>query len=219
VDLSTGEKLNLLPLLPPYLTVKSDTQTMNRRNFSLTRLRFSLKHFNDILSLKGQSPLVGILRSIAIIVGMRLTPGRIRTIVILVRRISHLMATQGPKGTCLTLKSSAVLLQQSLGGHRIANPRLISGMAVSRGGSLPRIILAQHRAEIRGGDAKLAKFYLSVLNVYREIEYDSVPGLKSITEPDFGTHAIDRQIYALIPWFVRLFVFKRMSFDQMMVRL
>jgi len=178
----------------------------------LTRLRFDISKFNDMCLVKGARPIINILKGMLIVSGLRVTLGKIKTIVSLCRTLNHLIETQGPRGACLHLKAAAVSLQQALGEYYIADVSKIAGARPSRNRKgLPRLILRDHRNCIRAHEFAIARFYLTFFNLYRNMLYLGNPGLKSITDPGSGTGALDSIIYEYIPRFVRLFVFDRIS--------
>jgi hypothetical protein len=178
----------------------------------LARLRFDIKSFNDMCLVKGARPLVNILKGMLIVGGLRVTLSKIKIIVLLCRTVNRLISTQGPKGACLHLKTCSVSLQQALGEYYIKDVATISGVRPSRNRKgLPRLIHPDHRIAIRNRDFKIARFYLTFFNLYRNMLYLGTPGLKSIIEPSIGTGAVDSIIYDYIPNFVRLFVFDRIA--------
>jgi hypothetical protein len=178
----------------------------------ISRLRFNLEKFNDMCSVKGARPLINILKSLLIIGGLRVTSGKIKTIVFLCRTINKFYRANGPKGTTLYLKACSVSLQQALGGYIVADPANIAGPRLSRNRKgFPRLISIQHRVELRNGASDIARFYLTFFNLYRNIVYLGTPGLATITEPDFGTHTLDNVLEDMIPNFMQLFVFDRIA--------
>jgi len=168
-------------------------------------------------SVKGARPVVNILKSMLILSGLRVTSGKIKTIVILCRVLNSLYRSQGPKGAALHLKAASVALQQSLGGYLVDDIGRISGCRPSRNRSgFPRLILAQHRIDIRAGESDIVRFYLTFFNLYRNLLYVGTPGLKSIVEPDSGSHAVDVALIGFLPSFMQRFVWDRMSREHLL---
>lgn len=100
------------------------------QNF-VTPMCLTTNKFNDLLSVKARPRLVNACKNATILIGMAITPSRIRIIIVFLRKLSALYNNSGPKGTVLFLKAAAVSLQQSLGGMKISNPREISNATVS----------------------------------------------------------------------------------------
>lgn len=82
----------------------------------------------------------------------------------------------------LYLKTAQLLLMQSQAGMKVENPRTL-GSAVRRTRSgMPTIIPAHHRARIRMGDPTLLRVWISLLSLYRVIEFPGTLKLATITE-------------------------------------
>jgi hypothetical protein len=185
-----------------------------------TPLRLVTTNFNAFLSVKAGTRLINAFKAIVISIGVAVTPSRIRLIVLFLRTITRLYKTQGAKGLVLNLKTSAVLLQQSIGGHIIPHPRLVSKTAVARSkAGLPRLIPAQARMAIRNGDVALMRLYLSLFNTYRLITFVGKVDIQSITAPSIGNHTMDEYMLKAIPVFVEKFVFASVSPATLLLRL
>jgi len=106
--------------------------------------------------------------------------------VVIAKDLRAVARSQGIKGLTLYLKTSSVLLQQSVAGHRIVNVSEV-GPRVSRTGSgLPRLIPARHRQIIVNrypGCYILIKYYLSIFYIYRVLEFPGKLKLETITNP------------------------------------
>lgn len=107
------------------------------------------------------------------------------------------------RGLVLYLKTTTVVFQQCVNGHILTDVTPISGIRVSRTNTgYPRIIPVIHREMIRNGDTKLMKFYLTMFNLYRILEFDGRLKLHTITAPSTGKHLKD--INKFVPNFVEL---------------
>jgi len=72
------------------------------------------------------------------------------------------------------------MLMQSQAGMVIQNPRTL-GAAVARNRSgVPLLIPSLHRARIRGGDRKLLQVWVSLLSLYRVVDFPGVLKLETI---------------------------------------
>lgn len=110
----------------------------------------------------------------------------------------------GPKGLTLYLKTVGVLLQQYLGDHKLTDPGLVSKVRPSRTNrGLPRIIPVQLRRAIRANHFYTIKWCLTIINLFREIDYVGAPKLSTITQKNTGDMAVLVDLLALIPTFMR----------------
>lgn len=145
-------------------------------------------NFNAMLGVKARPLLRKVFLGITAACKVRVSKSKFLQLTLLVSRLAYLRRTLGPKGLCLYLKAAFVLYQQSLGGHKLSDPRSVSGgLSVSRCNSgIPRIIPRELRREIRLGNTASMKLVSSILNVYRDIDFPGVPKLNTIIAPFSG---------------------------------
>lgn len=99
------------------------------------------------------------------------------------RRVTGLYRRLGSKGLAMYLKVAYVLLQQSIGGYK-SSPFDIGKMNVARNRKgIPRIIDRRDRALISQGDVTIMRLWLSLLGLYRVIEFKGTLKLQTITAP------------------------------------
>jgi len=99
------------------------------------------------------------------------------------KNVRRIYKSSGPRGLAIYLKASYVLLQHAAGGM-VDNSPWALGANVSRSRrGIPRLINPQHRRLIRQGDVRIIGFWLSLLGLYREIEFRGALKLKTITDP------------------------------------
>lgn len=182
-------------------------------NNTLLRLHFSLENFHDMFTVKGGRSLVNILKGMFIMCSDRITPGSIRYIVHFIVFAKRLLKSQGRKGLVLYLKACGVSVQQAIGGHVVHDPRRL-GAAVARSNTgLPRFIPQHIRIRIRAGDPVAIRITLTLINLYRVIEFPGTLKIKTITQPSKGHGGLDSQIESYLPLFVKLFIIDR-GFDE-----
>lgn len=105
-----------------------------------------------------------------------------RVIWAFLRSCRRLHKASGAIGLVLYLKTAQLILMQSMAGMKVQNPRTL-GSAVGRTrGGLPTIIPAHHRARIRMGETTLLRVWISLLSLYRVIEFPGTLKLATITE-------------------------------------
>lgn len=80
------------------------------------------------------------------------------------------------------LKTSSVLLQQSVAGLRAPGQPLGAAVSTTRQG-IPRIIPRELRARIRSRDRQVIRTWLTIFNLYRIIEIPGKLKLSTITDP------------------------------------
>jgi hypothetical protein len=120
----------------------------------------------------------------------------------MISRILYIYRNNGPKGTVLYLKTCGVLLQQSLGDHKLVDSGLVSKVRPSRNNKgLPRIIPAVLRRAIRHDHFNTIKWVLTIINIFRDIDYVGAPKLGTITQPNTGDMAVYPVLLEYIPIF------------------
>jgi len=154
----------------------------------LSAFQFVIKgHVNAMASVKGGWALIKRVISLFPIIGLHTTSSRVRAVFVTLKHISRAFYHNGPKGACLLLKVNAVILQQSIGGHRVPDITSIGCRVKRNHAGLPRLIPRVHRGAIRAGDTALVRFYLSLFSIYRLIEfngnYDVNKLIKTIISP------------------------------------
>jgi hypothetical protein len=174
---------------------------------TLLKLRFNLENFQGMFTVKGGRPLVNILKGLLITAGARLTPSIIKYICHFIVTMRRLYRAQGVVGLTKFLKSAGVILQQSLGGHKIHDlGRLGPRVSRTRRG-LPRFIPILIRERIRRDDFVAIRCTLTLINLFRVFEYVGSLSIKTITAPNKGHGGMDFKLHSFIPRFIRLFVF------------
>lgn len=135
---------------------------------------------------------------------VQLRRSKVAGLYLMMSRILFLYKTMGPKGLTLYLKTVGVLLQQYLGDHKLIDPAKISKVRPSRNNrGLPRIIPIQLRRAIRENHFNTIKWVLTIINLYREIDYTGAPKLSTITDRNSGDMAVFVDLLALISVFIR----------------
>lgn len=127
-----------------------------------------------------------IFKKIKLISGGNLSLSLIHKIKKFNSRLRNILLTRGRKGLVLYLKTSAVLLQQSISGHYHPDGMDIGARISRTSYGLPRIISANHRILIRNkrpGYTILIKFYLTIFSIYRVLPLEGIPKLSTITDP------------------------------------
>lgn len=172
------------------------------KTLRLSALSFTKSNANAMISVKGGTPWVNIVVRLLTPLGFSITRARVRATVVLLRNFYKIGQCQGIKGLTLYLKANAVLMQQSLGGHMIKDASKL-GPKVSRTNvGLPRAILREDRLRIRSGETRLMKFYLTIFNIYRVLDFPGTMKLKSITGAFTGKYKLVSEILQYIPAFV-----------------
>jgi hypothetical protein len=93
------------------------------------------------------------------------------------------MRTQGEKGAVLHLKSCQVLLQQSIAGYKVADLTELKRRVSRTKAGMPRIIPAGVRRRIREGDIQSLKLWMTLLGMYRILEFRGKLSFSTITDP------------------------------------
>lgn len=141
-----------------------------------------LKSINAMASVKGGYSLVRIVNLLIPAIGIRSTRAKVRCIIVFLRHTYRLFKHNGAKGACLILKVYAVTLQQSIGGHLVKDLTELKFRVARTNRGVPRVIPVQLRQAIRSGDALVIRFYLSLFNLYRMIEFKGDFRLASLSK-------------------------------------
>nr|WAY16590.1 putative RNA-dependent RNA polymerase [Rhizoctonia solani mitovirus 113] len=178
---------------------------------ALLRSRFNPDKVLDYLRVKAGAAIVAHLKGISLFAGAIHTVSTVRQLLTFARVCSHILATQGRKGLVLFLKTSTVMLQQSLGGH-VTHSLTSLGPRVSRTkAGLPRFLNAQYRMRIRAGETAAIRLALTLVNLYRVIKYPGNLSWDTIIKENSGDNTIVPYLQGMIPLFVSLFVSARFS--------
>lgn len=137
---------------------------------------------NAMASLKRGKILAGKMLCIFPILGLHTTVSRVRSVFYFVSLVYALVRNMGPKGACLMLKVYAVTLQQAIGGFKVKDITALKFRCSRTNSGLPRVIPAIHRSLIRSGDTGMIRFYLTLFNLYRLMEFRGDFRFKSLTK-------------------------------------
>lgn len=148
----------------------------------ISAFKVHLKSINAMASVKGGYSLVRIAVMLIPAIGIRSTRAKVRSILVFLRHLYRLFKYNGAKGACLILKVYAVTLQQSIGGHVVRDLTELKFRVSRTNGGLPRVIPVQLRKAIREGDTHVIRFYLSLFNFYRMIEFKGDFRLASLSK-------------------------------------
>jgi len=170
-------------------TLNSNLLKLKLRAAALARLRVSsgvlitLDKINGTFSVKAKGLLAGVFKRILPAVGLEITYPMMGAILLFIQRCKDIHKAQGMPGLVKYLKSAGVLLQQALAGQVLKDAGTL-GPRVSRNASgLPRFIPRLHRARIHNGDLRLAQFWLTLINLFRVLEFTGKVNLRTITDP------------------------------------
>lgn len=170
-------------------TLNNNLLKLKLRAAALARLRISggflitLNKINGTFTVKGKGLLAGAFRRMLPAMGLKVTFPMMGAILMFIDRCKYIHKTQGMPGLVKYLKAAGVLLQQALSGHVLKDCGTL-GPRVSRNQSgLPRFIPVQHRARLRQGDLRIGQFWLTLINLFRVLEYKGKVNLGTITDP------------------------------------
>lgn len=169
----------------------------------LSAVRFKSVDVNAMTTVKGGTYWVNVVIRLLPSIGLSVTGPRVRAVVVIFRKFSFLASTQGIKGLVIHLKACSVLLAQASGGHNIKDSGKLNCRISRTNKGIPRFILASDRLMIRQGSLALEKFYQTVFNLYRILDYLGKPKLETITAPlSVPSAPIIMELKPLIPHFV-----------------
>jgi hypothetical protein len=137
---------------------------------------------NATFSVKAKGVLLKLFVRIGAAIRLNITQHRIRVILLFINRCKHLYRHRGAKGLVNYLKASQVLLQQSLGGMVLSDTAELKCRVSRNNAGLPRIISPEDRSLIRRENTKIMKYIMTLLALFRVIEFAGSLKLKTITD-------------------------------------
>lgn len=136
-----------------------------------------------MLRVKAGRPLVNHLLKMVLLVKGSIETSLVRVIVSYVRFLFRLRKQNGTAYTAKYLKASVSLLMQALSGEPHQSTRTL-GLAVSRTNrGIPRFIPAVHRIHIRSGNLFYIRLWLSLISIYRVLDFIGKLNLSTIITP------------------------------------
>lgn len=142
---------------------------------------------------------------IALVVIGRRTDGIVRISLSISRSCYQIVAKNNVKFLVLYLKACHVLVMQSAAGMKIPATQSL-GVAVSRTRKgVPRILPSLLRSKILAGDPRAIRLSLSLLALYRVLEFPGKLNLSTITQPGKDWSGLRPEILRAISvfWAVR----------------
>lgn len=149
-------------------------------NYSRAILKRLVPSFVGMLRVKAGRPLVGIMLKMVLLVRGSINNSLVKVIVSFVRFLHVLIKQNGAAFTAKYLKASTSLLMQSISGKKHNSSQEL-GLAVSRTNrGLPRFIPAIHRSHIRQGNLFYIRLWLTLISVYRVLDFFGPLSIKTI---------------------------------------
>lgn len=190
-------------------------KNLNNKFFikQISAFKIMFKNINDMASVKRGRFLARIVLLVLPVVGTSTTCAKVRSIYVFLNKLHSLFHANGAKGACLILKVYAVILQQSIGGHVVPDLTELKFRVSRTNRGLPRVIPAVHREMIRKGDKAMIRFYLTIFNLYRVIDFKGDMRVKSLVKTiispavqakDFLT--LKAQLLLFVPIFFKMLV-------------
>jgi len=141
-----------------------------------------IESFNGMVTRKGGRQLIGWFKqSILGLVDGKLG-SYIGAIAAFAFWFNRLRLGRGIKGVVLHMKTSQVLLMQSIGGDRVSDLTELKVRVNRSRSGLPRIIPVLHRRRIIAGDRTVIRFWNTLFGVYRVLEFPGILKTKTITD-------------------------------------
>jgi hypothetical protein len=169
---------------------------------------FTTNIINDTFSVKSKGALLTLFVRLVEVIGLRISSYKVRVILAFIFKLSKLYRHRGMKGMVLYLKACQVLFQQSLGGMRLGSDLNELKVRPSRTkAGMPRIVPAQWRFQVRQGDTLIMKLIMTLLALYRVLEFPGKLKLSTITDSFKGSLRANSKYWRVInniPNFVKL---------------
>jgi hypothetical protein len=150
-------------------------------NYSKSILRKLVPSYVGMLRVKAGRPLVNHMINMVLLVKGSMETSLVKVIITYVRFLHYLIKQNGPAFTAKYLKASVSLLMQAISGDAHKSSHSL-GVAVSRTNrGLPRFIPKIHRNHIRMGNTFYIRLWLTLISVYRVLDFTGKVSLKTIT--------------------------------------
>lgn len=136
-----------------------------------------------MIQVKLGRPLVTTVLQWLVLVGARINRSIAKVVITTLRHFYLLQRRGGIRFLVIYMKAASVLVQQSVAGQRLTDMSALGcRMSRTKGGGLPTFIPALHRARIRNGDPIMIRLWLTLLGLYRVLEFPGKFKLDSITD-------------------------------------
>lgn len=130
----------------------------------------------------GGRSLIGWLLGAVADVGGKVSKFRVTAIVIFSFRVAQIYKNEGVKGVVMTLKTSHILLMQSLAGYRILDQSPLKRRVRRDRTGIPLWIPRASRDMLRRKDNGIVRLWTSLLALYRVLDMPGKLNLNSITD-------------------------------------
>jgi hypothetical protein len=158
-----------------------------------------------MLRVKAGRPLVNTLLALVIPCGGKKNHSWLRILVTLLSHFNKVRLAQGAPGLVKYLKACALVTQQVLAGQRLHDMGPLGARMGRSKAGLPRCLPVGVRHRLLQGDYVLAKFLLTVFNMYRVIEFIGPVKTSTITDPSRAVPGFEATLDKYIKGFTRLF--------------
>jgi len=132
---------------------------------------------------KAEAKLAGLLLRVVPIVFGHLTLSSVKVTWGFAKNVAKMYRAMGSKGTAIYLKACYVLTQHAAGGMRDLSPWALGANVSRTRRGLPRLINPQQRSLIIKGEVAPVRFWLTLLSLYRVLEFKGTLKLATITKP------------------------------------
>lgn len=192
--------------LPGYVQVRpSNTRSQAARQLAARFGRIRALDFDAMLRVKAGRPLVNSLLSLVIPCGGKKNHSWLRILMTLLSHFSKIRKAQGAPGLVKYLKTAALMTQQVLAGQRLHDVSPLGARSGRSKTGYPRFLPVGVRQRLIAGDYVLAKFLLTVFNMYRVIEFIGPLKTSTITAPSKAVPGFESTLDKYIPGFTKLF--------------
>jgi hypothetical protein len=137
----------------------------------------------DMLVRNGGRAMVWVLRLGLIPLAVRARASDVKSMLHFSRFCYRHGKSSGVKHLVLYLKASQVLLQQSIGGQRLADTRPLKVTVGRSRSGIPLLIPRADRVKIRSLDARCIKMWMTFLGLYRVLGFPGKVSFDTITRP------------------------------------
>jgi len=143
----------------------------------------ALKTISGMIPVKGGRPLLGVLSRVVPLVARTINKSWVKVCLVYSNKLYLLWKHGGMAYVSAYLKTSSIMLQQSVGGQRVHDLGPFGARVSRTVAGCPRIIPALHRERIRKGDSTVIRGWMTMFGIYRILEIPYKLKLNTITDP------------------------------------
>lgn len=166
---------------------------------------FDLSKVNAMMAVKSRhNPMLSTLLRLLVACGGKISPSYVKVTVVFLNFCRRILLAQGLPGLVNYLKASSVLIQQVIAGYRIRDLTPLKCRVSRSKSGLPRFLPVQVRKAILRNNIVMIKYILTLLSIYRVLDFEGKVKLDSITDPSTASSRRIEDMLKYIPVYANM---------------